>query len=164
MPPGGYSPLSDNDIPQDARGLAFTNWVASYFKHGDLSSRDFSQLKLRETDTSKKPTTDTISPEELSTITDFVPGPKCETTQVHIKFSSVFTNQTAKALLDPQVREDWGRLPVWYIYCEASSWNVHYAVWHLEEKVECSQSEISFKLIPGANHFVRSYFDPIDSF
>ncbi|KAF8798351.1 alpha/beta-hydrolase [Phlegmacium glaucopus] len=149
--PVGYNPLWDDDISEDVRGATFSKWVSSYFKHGDLSSRDFSQLAQRETDVSKAPTTDTIPLEELLTITDFVPGPKCETILAQVQFLPALKKHTAKALFDTQVREDWGGASVWFIYGEASTWNVHYAAWNLEKRVK--SSEINFKLIPGFNHF-----------
>ena len=145
------------DIPEEARGFAFAKWVSSYYKHGDLSSRDFSQLNQREGDPSKKPTTDTIPLEELLTMIDFGPSANCETTLIDSQqFLSIYIKQTTKALFDPQIREEWGEHPVWCVYCEASIWNVHYTAWKLEEKVEAS--EINFKVIPGANHFVRRLF------
>ena len=148
-----YTPLSDHDIAEEARGPAFAKWVSSYFDHGDLNSRDFSQLKQREAGTSKKPTTDTISLEELSTITDLVPGVKCDTfIIISPTFSTVLAAQTTKALFDPQIRKDWGGNPVSFVYGEASTWNIQYAAWNLEKHVEASA--INFKAIPGANHFV----------
>ena len=157
IPSGGYNPLMDQDIPKESRGPAFSKWVSGYYKHGDLSSRDFSQLNQNEFDTSKKPTTDTIPLEELLTITYSGPGVKCETFLGESEeFLSVFMKQTTKAFFDPQIREDWGEHPVWFVYCEASTWNVHYAAWNLEK--DDKTSEIDFKLIPGANHFVSPFF------
>jgi hypothetical protein len=146
----------DHDIPEEARGPAFAKWVSSYYKHGDLSSRDFSQLNQREVDTSKKPTTDTIPLEELLTITDSGPAAKSEKFIVDSLQLSTFMNQMTKALFDPQIRKDWGGHPVWFVYCEASPWNAHYGAWKLEEKDKAS--EIKFKLVPGANHFVCQFF------
>ena len=144
------------DIPDEARGPAFAKWVSSYYNHGDLSSQDFSQLKQREGDTSKKPTTDTISLEELLNIIDFGPVANCETSLLESEhFLSIYVKQTTKALFDPQIREDWGEHPVWFVYCEASIWNVHYTAWNLEKLDKAS--EINFKSIPGANHFVRRF-------
>ena len=57
-----------------------------------------------------------------------------------------------KALLDPQIREEWGGHQISWVYGEATIWPVHYAAWKLEEKVKAS--EINFKIIPDANHFV----------
>ena len=156
MPSDGYTPLSDHDIPEEARGPAFAKWVSSYYKHGDLSSRDFSQLNQREGDTSKKPTTDTIPLEELLTITDFGPASKSDSFITASLQASVFVNQITKALFDHQIREDWGDRPAWFVYCEASPWNVHYGAWNLESKDKAS--EIKFKLIPDANHFVSPFY------
>ena len=157
IPPGGYTPLGDHDIPDEARGPAFAKWVSSYYKHGDLSSQVLSQLNQREGDTSKKPTTDTIPLEELLTITDFGPAAKCETFIVESQqFLSTFMNQTTKALFDPQIRDAWGEHLVWFVYCEASFWLAIYAAWNL--KKEDKTSSVNFKSIPDANHFVRIFF------
>jgi hypothetical protein len=157
IPSDGYSPLMDHDIPEEARGPVFAKWVSSYYKHGDLSSRDFFQLNQREGDASKKPTTDTIPLEELLTITDPGPAAKSEKSIVDsLQVLSAFMDQMTKALFDLQIREDWGGHPVWFVYCEATAWNVHYAAWNLEKKDKAS--EIKFKLIPGANHFVCQIF------
>jgi len=152
MPSSGvYHPLKD--LPKEARGAAFAKWVSSYYKHGDLSSRDFSQLNQHEGDTSKKPTTDTIPLEELLTITDSGPGDNYETFLIESEdFISVLMKQTTKALFDPQIFEDWGEHPVWFVYCENSTWNVHHGAWDLEKKDKASK--INFKLVPGANHFL----------
>ena len=114
-------------------------------------------MEQREGDASKKPTTDTIPLEELLTITDFGPAAKWETFLVESQqFLSVFMKQTTKALFDPQIRECWGEHSVWFVYCEASFWLAHCAAWNLKEKDKTS--EIKFKPVPGANHFVRSFF------
>ena len=127
------------------------------YKHDDISSQDLSQLNQRESDTSKKPTTDTIPLEELLTITDFGPAAKCETFIIEsLQFLSIFKNQTTKALFDPKTRESWGEHPVWFVYFEASFWLAIYAAWNLKE--EDKTSEINFKSIPDANHFVRLLF------
>ena len=65
-------------------------------------------------------------------------------------------------MFDPQVREDWGGHPVWFVYCEASFWQALYAFWNVEK--EDKASEIKFKPVPGANHFVRRSFSPSISF
>ena len=156
MPSDGYIPLEDQDIPEEDRYPVFAKWVSSYYKHGDFSSGDFSQLNQREGDPSKEPTTETIPLEELLTITDFGPGPKCETFLIESQqFSSVYMKQTTKALFNPQIREDWGEHPVWFVYCEASIWNVQHAAWNLKQMVK--SSEINFIPVPGANHFVRRF-------
>ena len=92
----------------------------------------------------------------IGEVIDFAPGAKCETFIIGTqRFLSTFTNQTTKALFDHQIREKWGGHPAWIVYGEASVWNIQYATWNLEKKAEAS--EINFKSIPGANHFVRLF-------
>ena len=154
--------LQMKDIPEEERGAFFLKWVSSYYKHGDLSSRDFSQLKQLEGDTSRKPTTETISPEELQTIVDFGPSAKYEASFLGSQsFLSIFHKQSTKALFDSEIREAWGQHPVSCVYCEDNIWVVHYAAWNLEKEVK--SSEVNFITIPGANHFVRRFWS-IDSF
>lgn len=151
LPASGYIPLWDYSIPEEERGLAFTKWVSSYYIHGDLSSRDFSQLNQREADPSKKASTDTIPLDEFLAMIDPAPGVKWETSFVESDhFASMFRKQTTKALFDPHIREDWNHTPIWYLYGEASPWNVLWGAWDVEEKDK--KSEISFKSIPTANH------------
>ena len=144
------------DIPEKDRAAFFLKWVSSYYKHGDLSSRDFSQLKQLEGDASRKPTAETISPEELITIIDFGPAAKFE--MVFIESQSllpIYLKQMTEALFDPHIREAWGGHLVSFVYCEDSIWNAHYAAWNIEKEVKAS--EIKFKSIPAANHFVRFF-------
>ena len=149
------------DIPEEERGTFFVKWVSSYYKHGDLSTRDFSQLQQLEGDPSRKPTADTMSLEELQSIMDFGPAVKYEMVFIDSKsFSSAFLKQTKKALFDPQIREAWGEHPVSFVYCEDSIWNVHYAAWNLEKFEEFKASEINVRSIPRANHFVSPFFSP----
>jgi hypothetical protein len=145
------------DIPEEERAAFFPKYVSSYYKHGDLSSREFSQLEQVVGDTSRKPTTETMTPEELQSIIDFVPAAKCEIVFIESpSFLSLNRKQAAKAFFDPQVREAWGGQLVSCVYCENSIWNAIYAAWNLEK--EDKASEIKFKPIPNANHFVRRLF------
>ena len=149
------------DIPEEDRAAFFPKWVSSYYKHGDTSTRDFSQLEQLQGDTSRKPTTETISPEEIKTIIDFGPGVKYEMVFIESSFIPINHKLTMKALFDPRIREAWGDRHVSCVYCEDSIWMVHYAAWNLEKEVKAS--EVKFKLVPGANHFVCCFYS-IDSF
>ena len=92
IPSGRYTPLTDNDILEEAHGPAFAKWVSSYYKHSDICSQDLSQLNQCEGNTSNKPTTDTIPLEEL--LTDFGPAAKWETFIIEsLQFLSIFKNQ-----------------------------------------------------------------------
>ncbi|TFK38672.1 hypothetical protein BDQ12DRAFT_735341 [Crucibulum laeve] len=156
-PPGSYVPLWDEALAPEARGPAFGVWAASYWKHGDIFSRNFDQLEHRIPDLSKKPSTDNMTHEELLSLTDFVPGGKCETILCEPEFANVLMNQTQKALFDPEVRKTWSRAEFWNMYSDSNPWNVVYASWILEEMVKAAktvQPLLKFKVNEGANHFL----------
>jgi pimeloyl-ACP methyl ester carboxylesterase len=141
------------DIPEEERAAFFPKFVSSYYKHGDLSSREFSQLEQVVGDASRKPTTETMTPEELQSIMDFGPAAQCEIVFIGSpSFLSLNHKQAAKAFFDPQIREAWGGQLVSCVYCENSLWNPLYGAWNLEK--EAKASEINFKLVPNANHFL----------
>lgn len=146
-------PFWDETLPPEARGPAFGKWCASYFKHGDVSSNDFGELNQRNPDESQKSTIDQMTTEEILSVADFVPGPKCETIWVSPVFVNVLANQT-KVLFDPQVRKDWKGVTVWHIYGDMNSWIVLYAVQKFKQWAK--PGEINFKVVERANHFVSA--------
>ncbi|KAF8961166.1 hypothetical protein BDZ97DRAFT_1664687 [Flammula alnicola] len=154
-PPVAYFPLWEESIPQEDRNAVFAKWVAGYFRHGNLASRDFSQLNQRDFDTiSRTPTTERMTDDELRSVTNFGPGAECE---IPLGAPGIFTpvlaDQLSRALFDPKIRADWGGLEVCLLYSESTIWTIVYAAWILEERAK--DGEISFKPVKDANHFVR---------
>ncbi|KAF9466349.1 Alpha/Beta hydrolase protein [Collybia nuda] len=149
-PVGAYNPLWDEELPSEARGPAFGKWCASYFHHGDLRSRNFSEFNQRNPDAEPKPTVESMTQEELFSVADFVSGSKCETILVEPAFEKILATQTEKALFDQATRKEWGGAKFWHIYGSANSWNIIYSVWCLEKKV--GPLDLNFKLMEGANH------------
>ena len=133
----------------------FAKIVSAYYKHGNLDSKDYSQLAQVE-DPSKIPTSETMTPEELLSIIDFAPSFKCDIPLLLPTFSLALSNQMSKALVDPQVREDWGGVPVWHIVGEHVMAIIQSAPWLLEAMI--GSKDINFKLIKDANHFVSFFF------
>ncbi|KAF8974274.1 Alpha/Beta hydrolase protein [Flammula alnicola] len=127
MPEGSYIPLWDDEIPPEARGPAFGS--------------------------DKKATIETMTHEELFSVADFGPGDKCDTILVQPPFRKVLSDQLKKALFEKTIRESWGGIKIWHMYCEASAWNAVYSAWVLEKMVT-PQLEVAFKPIEGANHFL----------
>ncbi|KAF8961167.1 Alpha/Beta hydrolase protein [Flammula alnicola] len=153
-PPGAYIPLWDENIPPEGRGAVFGKWIAGYFNHENLASRDFSQLNLGDFDTiSRTPTTEKMTHDELLSVTDFAPGPKCETPLiVPGLFTTVLADQLSRALFDPNIRAAWGGLEVCNMYAESTVWCIVYATWLLEARAK--DAEITFKAVKDANHFL----------
>ncbi|KAF8891933.1 Alpha/Beta hydrolase protein [Gymnopilus junonius] len=157
-PPGGYVPLWDDDLPPEARGPAFGIWAASYWKHGDISTHDLKVFNYRDAEKYPAPSTENMG-EELFSVTDFTAGDKCETVLVEPVFFGILSRQRDKALFDSATRDSWAGASFTHMYGDANSWNVIYSNWFLEDKVKTlnagkGKELISFKLIPGANHFL----------
>ncbi|RDB18206.1 hypothetical protein Hypma_000572 [Hypsizygus marmoreus] len=151
-PPGSYLPLWAPELPVEVRGAVFGKWCASYFKHGNLASRDFSELNQRDADPLRPATIETMTQEELFSVADFAPGPKCETILADSTFESVLAAQRVKLLFESTVQKEWGGVKIWHLYGDANCWNVIYSAWAIEEKDK--SSSIHTKIIEGANHFL----------
>ncbi|KIJ55931.1 hypothetical protein M422DRAFT_23445 [Sphaerobolus stellatus SS14] len=155
-PPNSYVLLSDETLPAEERGKVFGVWVASYWKHGDLSTHDFNQLEQRKADPSKAASTSNMTLEQLLQATDFAPGDRCDTLVVAPEFKEVLEKQT-KILLDPDLRALLNRAKFTYLFCDNSPWNIIYGAWVMENRVKeanNTQTHIDFKVMKGANHFL----------
>lgn len=161
-PPGCYHPLWDEEIPLGERQAAFGKWVSSYFEHSAeaLSSRDATLLNQRNP-SSRTPTLENMTHEELLSIRDIRVGPKCDTIMTETPFQEVHQQNLHQALFesDPNVGE-WGIQNIWHIYGDKSLWNIIYSVWGLEER-DLYNRRILFQGIEGANHLVNILFLPM---
>ncbi|KAJ6579505.1 hypothetical protein DFH09DRAFT_913244 [Mycena vulgaris] len=159
-PPKQYVPLYDTNIDPAQRGRVFGQWVTSFFKH-DLSVPHDADKKLKykleEALEEPKPTFHDMPFPELETITNFAAGGKCDTILIEPPFQPVVDEIIKTALFTPKIREAWGNPKVAYMYGEANTWNVLWAVWDIEERVQNAggKAPITFRPIAEANHFVR---------
>ncbi|KAG5340715.1 hypothetical protein C0989_000595 [Termitomyces sp. Mn162] len=153
-PPSGYNPLYDDKLVPEQAVSAFEKWVSSYYQHGDLSSRDITELQLSSCgyDLLRQPTTQTMTPAELESTASLTADLKCESLLVVSDFVTLLEAQTNTLLFDSQIRKAWGKLDVWCLYGEASVWTCIYASWYLEEKKQDSD-EIFVKSLCDVNHF-----------
>ncbi|KAF8067712.1 hypothetical protein FPV67DRAFT_1669601 [Lyophyllum atratum] len=165
-PEGSYLPLWDEQLPPEARGPTFGRWVASYWKHGDLSKRDVNELVQHDPDPSRKPTTDGIPLDQLLNIADFGPGDKCDTILVEPVFAPITSDLTQRALFDETCRSQWPNVKtIWVMYGDANAWNIFTSVWFLEDKTESSAAGspvLRFKALEGAAHFMM-WDEPVRS-
>ncbi|KAJ6449077.1 hypothetical protein C8R45DRAFT_1114899 [Mycena sanguinolenta] len=150
-------PLYDTTIPDDARGQAFGVWVTSYFIHGDLTIHDEKNLQRKPHERpSHPPTFHDLPFENLLAITDFSVGPKCDTILTEPTFKAVLKKIIDSALFDPKTREAWGHPKMAYMWGEENPWNVPWAVWDVEARVQDANGKapITFYPISDANHFL----------
>lgn len=141
-PAGAYHPLADPRIPEVERGLAFGEWVSSYYSHPHFSSKSatparvISALQTRTPTRPVRPATmETISPEDLVDSIDLAPGPRSE----HAVYVAVrpetlheqFTGALTPAAED--VERLLPRLTVRIVYCTGTIWSIIWGVWELEK-------------------------------
>lgn len=93
-----------------------------------------------------------MSHDELHAVADLAAGAKFETVLVEPTFTSVLATQTDHALFNLEGCQKWD-VKTWHIYGDANGWNVIYSAWVLEEMAK--NLEINFRVLKGANHFVR---------
>ena len=137
----------------------FNTWVAGYYTHKSLTSRNISDLEMLKADPSPPPTTKLISPSELASLTDFAAVRRSEV-PVRSVDSTILADQARRALYDEERAKLWPRVTVDVIWCEKSAWVMIDAAWWLQTLQDESREknirgrEVKFTMFPGANHFV----------
>ncbi|KAF9484142.1 alpha/beta-hydrolase [Pholiota conissans] len=151
---GTYSPLTDPSIPPQNRVDAFKIWVSGYFKHGDLSTKDFAQLNQRDFESNaRKPTVSTMSDEECASMFDASTGAEFDAPVTSPgNFESILRSLTPKALFDSEIRREWGRLRIHFMFGENTIWPIISPMWELEERARWAGIEHEF--VKGGNHFL----------
>ena len=147
---GFTSPDPPPRLSPDEFIATFPKSVSTHYKHVNLDSKDPSQLD-KIGDPSRKSTSETMAPEELSSSIDFTP---CFNSDFPFltSFSLVLSNQRTKSLVDSKVRNDWEGIPVWHVFGDSNPAPLQTSPWLLEDAI--GSENINFKLIKNANHFV----------
>lgn len=129
----------------------FTQWVTSYFQHGDLSTGDTDVLSFIVPSIHRAPSIYNMSAAEIAEIVDEgVP-----------EVSSLFTLQAQelanyrKACFDKNIREKLPKMKITMFTGDATSSFSIAAYWQMQEDDKAHGGGlIHFRLISGANHFV----------
>ncbi|KAF8580183.1 hypothetical protein K439DRAFT_1357692 [Ramaria rubella] len=160
-PQKSYHPLRDASIPIEEQTARFNSWVSGYFQHDGLAYRNASTLSYAKPSQHRRPTTDSLSPEELASLTDSAPGPRSE--------DPFFVGSDPKMM--GHVREEvffpskvvWPKLKINSVWGEETTWSIPYGSWVLEDYVreETSKSRgqlrrpLAITPVKGANHFAH---------
>jgi pimeloyl-ACP methyl ester carboxylesterase len=147
---GFTSPHPPPQVSQEEFIATFPKFVGTHYKHVNLDSKDPSQLD-QIGDPSRKPTNETMSPEELSSTIDFTPSFKSEVPFLS-KSPLVLSNQRTKSLVDSTVRDAWEGIPVWHLVGDSNPGRIQTSPWLLEDTV--GSDNVNFELIKNANHFL----------
>ncbi len=130
-------------------------WVTSYFKHGDLSTRDTDVISYWIPARSRAPSIFNFTDDEYARAVYMPPGDKSE--MLFMFFSEPAIQQTyKKACFDRSIRASFPGLKIWVLSGDVTSPHGIPAFWSMEDDdAKHGGGFIEFRWVPGANHFVR---------
>lgn len=143
-------------MPEADRLPAFGQWCTSYFDHGDLTKRDLNDLSWVVASTSRVPTIYNIPPAQLKEMERYgsdaisdLPFLFHFATQLKATYSKVF--------YDLETLEAFPKMNLTFLAGDKSGAFGIAGLWALQDDAEKAKGEraVNFKIIPGANHFVR---------
>ncbi|KAI0635407.1 Alpha/Beta hydrolase protein [Trametes polyzona] len=155
LPPKVWSPQIDQSIPAEHRDAFFAQWVTSYFKHADLSTRDLDAISYILPATFRAPSIYSMSDAQLEKILYLLPA--SGTDMLFMVFCAAAANASyKKACFDPEVRRLLTKLRVSAITGDATCAFSLSAYWAMEADDEAhGGGMIGFRVIEGVNHFVH---------
>ncbi|KAJ7062776.1 Alpha/Beta hydrolase protein [Mycena amicta] len=158
------SPTPTRPLPPADRPVAFAHWVSAFFEHGDLSTRDLSQLVYPAPTNpapDKTPTLSRLTPTQLASMVSFDPGSRYDDLVSFPPYHELLHAQAQRALWDNGLRTAWARMHtnagggMWVVYGTAEVWNVIHAGWVLEDQSrEHPDLAMRFQVLEGVNHFI----------
>ncbi|KAB5575365.1 Alpha/Beta hydrolase protein [Coniochaeta sp. 2T2.1] len=163
FPARTYSPLTDDAIPPAERPTRFAEWVSGYFTHGNTEEL----LETRTPDTDRTPTILTMTQDEIRAF--FSPGPAGYGGSDHALLFLGLTSGANAHMLERTVypetstpsQTQWSSVPLHYIWCNRSDYEMPWASWRLQEYIEKGGSSgrpmrtVSITCLEGANHFAH---------
>lgn len=112
----------------------FTQWLTSYFAHGDLLKRDTDTLAYILPATHRVPTIFNISPEEQKEIIEEAPSMAVDA-PLMLTCMTQHNASLLKACFDEDFRKSaWGRLEVWAMCGNETASYAIPAFWHIEDE------------------------------
>ncbi len=150
-----WSPVIDTTLPEEQRTPAFVVWITSYFKHGDLSTRNTDVLEYWIPARFRVPTIFNLSDDEYARAVCIPPGEKSE--MLFMFFCEPAIQQTYnKACYDKSIRDLFPGLDIWVLSGDVTSPHGLPAFWSMEDDdAKHGGGFVKFGWVPGANHFVR---------
>ncbi|KAH8116322.1 hypothetical protein DFH11DRAFT_1579941 [Phellopilus nigrolimitatus] len=151
--------LSDTSKTFEERVRKLDDWLAGYFTHKDVTSRNVDDLRLFPLPDSRMATTLAMSADEERSVTCYAAAPRAEL-PLSMAQPAVYSERVRRALFDDDLAKYWPRLEVDVIWCEHSPWPMVDAAWELEKSREKADEQgikgrpLKVTMFPGANHFV----------
>ncbi|OSD07675.1 hypothetical protein PYCCODRAFT_1357773 [Trametes coccinea BRFM310] len=155
LPPKVWTPMIDQSIPEEFRGPMHAQWITSYFKHGDLSTRNLDSVSYVLPTTARVPTIYNIPEERLAEIS-YAPPTMGSDLLMMLYFANQLNASYKKACFDQGIRQVLPNLKVTMFAGDMSNATTYPAYWVMEDDDKASGGgKINFKgFVKGINHFV----------
>lgn len=150
-----WAPFLDDSITTEERCPFFNHWISGYFKHGDLTKRDFNEIAYITPSTYRAPSIYSMSDEQQKRVICQSAGlgsdmllMVCDSGQLNASYK--------KACFDKALRDLVPRTKIWVMKGDMSPSSPVLAYFSLQDDDETHGGEyLHFKVINGTNHFVR---------
>lgn len=149
-------------MSKDEAKRSFNDWVAPYYMHKSITSRNGADLAALPTPNAPPSTLERTTEAELKEITT---PEAVNHSEIPARTSKpeIFAERTRKALFDDEMAQKYfPKCSVDAIYCEHTMWAMIDAKWELEKSREKADREgikgrpFKTHLMPKVNHFVSS--------
>ncbi|KAI0354026.1 hypothetical protein OH77DRAFT_1426430 [Trametes cingulata] len=155
LPPKAWSPQIDHSIPAEDRDPLFTQWITSYFKHGDLSTRDPNVLTYVVPATFRAPSIFRMSDKEIGKIVHEPPASGSEMLLMHCTVTQINASYK-KACFDPSIRRLLPKMKVTAFTGDVTCWCSLSAHWAMEDDDKAHGGGfIDLEIIQGISHFAQ---------
>ncbi|KAH9918265.1 Alpha/Beta hydrolase protein [Fomitopsis serialis] len=151
LPAGTWSPGLSPSIPKKWHKSFFTQWITSYFDHGDLSTRDTDVLSYVVPSILRRPSIYSMSDDDRR---EFVE----EVAESAIMLSTMpqALAMYRRACFDRAARAQLSELNVWFLTGDVTCSFSIAAFWAIQDDDnERGGGFVHYKMIPGVNHFMH---------
>ena len=143
-------------MPAEVRMAFFSHWITSYFKHGDLSSRDPKEISYVVPATSRAPTIYSMTEEEIKR-SIYEPSAFGSDMAFMIFSGPQIAATYKKAVFDEDLRALVPKLKFTVFSGDATASFSIPSQWEIEDDDKAAGGGfINIKWIPGFNHLVRA--------
>ncbi|GJJ12676.1 hypothetical protein Clacol_006920 [Clathrus columnatus] len=182
LPPTGYNPYYDKEIPESEREALFSIWVSSYYSHGSALmdpktpiSDLIDSMEQRNGNPEKPPTLTRLTLDDVTKCVEKITPGHGDLFVIDDKHRSINQQVHRKLLLNAVFGNDKEgpnavmALPntkVSYIWCNEAHWEIPYAARMLQAELDSPPSgyhikrPVKFIAVEGANHYAQ-YDDPL---
>jgi hypothetical protein len=152
-PEMNWAPLVDTTIPENLRLPMFGQWVSGYFDNGDYSKRDLNTLAYVLPSTDKAPT---IFSHDLSRTATYGQEAALDLPLLFF-FAEQLKATFRKAFGGPETVSLFPKLKTTFVCADRSPSFALSGLWAAQDdlKEEKLGNDVKYKIVQGANHFVR---------